>query len=70
MEQSDSMELAKVIERNRHLTTIEQAERILDDLGVRRQFDIRDVYERDGMSLTTTKQRPHGRWVSDWVEIT
>lgn len=70
MEQSDSMELAKVIERNRHLTAIEQAERILEDLGVRRQYDIRDVYERDGMSLTTTKQRPHGRWVSDWVEIT
>lgn len=70
MVQSDSMELAKVIERNRHLTTLEQADRILDDLGVRRQYDIRDVYERDGMSLTTTKQRPHGRWVSDWVEIT
>lgn len=69
MVQSDSMELAKVIERNRHLTTLEQADRILDDLGVRRQYDIRDVYERDGMSLTTTKQRPHGRWVSDWVEI-
>ena len=70
MEQSDSMELAKVIDRNRHLPTIEQAERILEDLGVRRQYDIRDVYERDGMSLTTTKARPHGRWVSDWVEIT
>lgn len=69
MEQSDSMELAKVIERNRHLPTIEQAERILEDLGVRRQFDIRDVYERDGMSLTTAKARPHGRWVSDWVLI-
>lgn len=69
MEQSDSMELAKVIDRNRHLPTIEQAERILEDLGVRRQYDIRDVYERDGMSLTTTKQRPHGRWVSDWVLI-
>lgn len=69
MEQSDSLELAKVIDRNRHLTAIEQAERILDDLGVRRQFAIRDVYERDGMSPTTTKARPHGRWVSDWVLI-
>ena len=70
MVQSDSMELAKVIERNRHLTTLEQADRILSDLGIRKQFDIRDVYERDGMSLSTSKARPHGRWVSDWVEIT
>ena len=58
-----------LIRRHRHLTTKELATVILDDLGVRRQYDIRDVYERDGMSLTTTKQRPHGRWVSDWVLI-
>lgn len=59
-----------LIHRHRHLTTAELATIILDDLGIRKQYDIRDVYERDGMSLTTTKARPHGRWVSDWVEIT
>lgn len=69
MARSDSKELAKLIERNRHLPTIEQAERILDDLGIWRQYDTRNIYERDGMSLTTSKARPHGRWVSDWVEI-
>lgn len=64
---NDSKELAKLIERNRHLTSEQQAERILDDLGIWRQYDTRNVHERDGMSLTTSKARPHGRWVSDWI---
>ena len=59
-----------LIHRHRHLTTAELAKIILDDLGIRKQFDIRNVYERDGMSLSTSKATPHGRWVSDWVEIT
>lgn len=58
-----------LIRRHRHLTTEELAKIILNDLGIRKQFDIRDVYERDGMSLSTSKARPHGRWVSDWIEL-
>lgn len=65
-EPNDKTELTRMIDRYRHLTSSEQAERILDQLGLRRQWDLRDVYERDGMSLTTTKARPHVRWVTDW----
>lgn len=66
---SDQTIMETLIHRHRHLTTAELATIILDDLGIRKQFDIRNVYERDGMSLTTSKARPHGRWVSDWHEL-
>lgn len=69
-EPNDQEELTRMIDRYRHLTSSEQAERILDQLGLRRQWDLRNVFERDGISLTTRKARPHSRWVSDWVEIT
>lgn len=63
---TDKETLTKLIDRHRHLPTSEQAERILDDMGWYRQFTTMDVHERDGISLSTVKGRPHTRWVTEW----
>lgn len=67
-EPTSQAELEQLIHRNRHLPAETQAERILKHLDLTIQHDLRDVIERDGISLTTRKARPHSRWVTDWRE--
>lgn len=44
-------------------------EAVLTEVGLRREFAMRETDSRDGISISSKKTTPHERWISEWVDM-
>ena len=45
-------------------------EALLNELGLSREFEMRETKTRTNISISSKRMTPHERWVSDWKDMT